>query len=359
MFCLQISRKVLLIGEIEGRIAIFLAYQRYIFIKLLCQVIVYECFPKCLDTINMENAPYKISGHETFPCRYSWLPKVIQGIQKDPNLFKNEDQAMVTFGVGKNMVRAIRFWGESFGIIDTKKKSGSFLVSPFGEAIFGKKGFDPFFQDIRTLWLLHWGLSANNDRPLLAWNFLLNKWHEPEWTKTKILTVLDQELSKNGADISQNTIEHHLDVFIHTYVPTRSRGGEPQEDTLDCPFVDLNFIEKVGERTESLGGRREPIYSFNRSPKTEITSQMFAYCLNDFFTKNHPNEQSLSFTEICVGPCSPGQIFKLSETDIREYLLRIQKQTGAFAFKESAALQHVFLSKKLNPLELLGRVYNN
>ena len=124
-------------------------------------------------------------------------------------------------------------------------------------------------------------------------------------------------------------------------------------------FVDLNFIEKVGERTESLGGRREPIYSFNRSPKTEINLNLFTYCLNEFFTQNHPNEKSLSFTEICVGPGSPGQIFKLSESDIREYLLKIQKQTGAFSFKESAALQHVFLSKKMNPQDLLGRIYNN
>ena len=266
---------------------------------------------------------------------------------------------MVTLGVGKNMVRAIRFWGESFGIIEAKKKNGDFSVTPFGEAIFGKKGVDPFFQDIRTLWLLHWQLSASNVRPLLAWSFLLNNWHEPEWTKTKILTVLSQELSRKDTNISQSTIEHHLDVFIHTYVPTRSRSGEPQEDTLDCPFVDLNFIEKVGERTESLGGRREPIYSFNRSPKTEINLNLFTYCLNEFFTQNHPNEKSLSFTEICVGPGSPGQIFKLSESDIREYLLKIQKQTGAFSFKESAALQHVFLSKKMNPQDLLGRIYNN
>lgn len=307
----------------------------------------------------MKNTEHKISGHETFPCRYSWLPKAIQEIQKDSNLFKDEDLAMVKFGVGKNMVRAIRFWAESFAILNTTKGTGAFGVSPFGDAIFGKKGFDPFLQDIRTLWLLHWKISANNEKPLLAWDFLLNNWYEPEWTKTKILASLNQELQRNSSKkVSETTIEHHLDVFIHTYLPTKSRSGEFQEDNLDCPFVDLNFIEKIGERTESLGGRREPIYAFNRNPKTEITQEVFSYCLHEFFTNAHPNETSLSFTEICVGPHSPGQIFKLSESDIREHLQKIQKKTKIFSFKESAALQQVFLPKKMNNMDLLRRVYN-
>lgn len=306
----------------------------------------------------MENTQYKISGHETFPCRYSWLPKAVNGLRNNPDLFKDEDTAMVTLGVGKNMVRAIRFWSESFGIIESKK-SGGYLVSPFGELIFGKKGFDQFLQDIRTLWLLHWKLSTNKDRPLLAWDFLLSRWHEPEWTKTKALTTLNQDLARKNFSVSQSTIEHHLDVFIHTYIPTRSRTGEHQEDTLDCPFVDLNLIERIGERTEALGGRREPIFAFNRNPKAEITPQLFAYCLNEFFTNVHPSENSISFSEICVGPCSPGQVFKLSESDIREYLVTIQKQSGEFTLKESSAMQQVFNSKATSPARLLGRIYNH
>lgn len=301
---------------------------------------------------------YKISGHETFPCRYSWLPKAIQETKLAPNLFKDEDQAMIKFGVGKNMVRAIRFWAESFDILDTQKGSGAYRVSPFGEAIFGKKGCDPFLQDIRTLWLLHWKLSLNTEKPLLAWAFLLNNWHEPEWTKTKILAVIKQEFERSGVGVSPTTIEHHLDVFIHTYTSTKSRSGEFQEDNLDCPFVDLNFIEKIGERSEASTTRRESVYAFNRNPKTEITQELFEYCLHDFFVKVHPNETALSFTEICVGPYSPGQVFKLSESDVREYLQNLHKKGSAFVFRESAALQQVILDKSFNGISLLGRVYN-
>ena len=37
---------------------------------------------------------YRVSGHESFPCRYNWLPKVVRGLRHDPYLFA-DDQAMV------------------------------------------------------------------------------------------------------------------------------------------------------------------------------------------------------------------------------------------------------------------------
>ena len=60
---------------------------------------------------------YRISGHESFPCRYAWLPKAVNRVLKKPDVFVDEQQAMVDLGVGKNMVRAIRFWktSELFG----------------------------------------------------------------------------------------------------------------------------------------------------------------------------------------------------------------------------------------------------
>jgi hypothetical protein len=49
---------------------------------------------------------YRVSGHESFPCRYTWLPKTVRGLKNNPRLFADEDQAMVDLGLGKNMVRS-------------------------------------------------------------------------------------------------------------------------------------------------------------------------------------------------------------------------------------------------------------
>src|SRR5687767_3143366 len=62
-----------------------------------------------------KNMNYRIAGHEGFPCRYTWLPKAVQGLNRDPKLFAKDERAMVDLGVGKNMVRAIRFWSQVCG----------------------------------------------------------------------------------------------------------------------------------------------------------------------------------------------------------------------------------------------------
>ena len=64
---------------------------------------------------------YRISGHESFPCRYTWLPKAVQGLSLDAKLFADEEKAMVDLGVGKNMVRSIRHWGLVTGVLEESK----------------------------------------------------------------------------------------------------------------------------------------------------------------------------------------------------------------------------------------------
>src|SRR4029450_3659562 len=92
---------------------------------------------------------YRFSGHETFPCRYTWLPKAVQSLAQDPSLFRNEDQAMVRLGVGKNMVRAMRFWTDVAGVSVDGIDGGS-VVSSFGSDLLSESGYDPFLEDART-----------------------------------------------------------------------------------------------------------------------------------------------------------------------------------------------------------------
>jgi hypothetical protein len=83
--------------------------------------------------------PIRFSGHETFACRYAWLPKALQAIESNSIVFSNEDQAMVELGVGKNMVRAIRFWVEASGMARSAAKGG-LEATELGRKIFGNKG---------------------------------------------------------------------------------------------------------------------------------------------------------------------------------------------------------------------------
>jgi hypothetical protein len=302
---------------------------------------------------------YRISGHESFPCRYTWLPKAVQGLSRDPNLFADERQAMVDLGVGKNMVRSIRFWAQAADMIQPAKQGG-YETTPIGREILGDDNLDPYLEDIRTLWLIHWNLSTNVQNPLFAWDFLLNRWQDPELTQTRVMKVLQQEAAKQDTKHSPATLEQHFETFLHTYIPTRGRKGEVQEDNLDCPLVELELLLKVGDRElDYSAGRREPIYSFRREEKPEITQELFLYCLNDFWQKRYPNDGTLTFQQIAHAHGSPGQIFKLPDEDIRGRLDRLEQQTGGFMrYAEGATIQQVQRSGQRDPIKLLKKVYS-
>ena len=300
---------------------------------------------------------YRISGHESFPCRYTWLPKAARGLANNQKLFADEDRAMVDLGVGKNMTRSIRFWMQAAGIATPISRGAGHALTELGATLLGERGFDPFLEDIQTLWLIHWKLATDKDDPLLAWDFLLNHWHEPEIVPTVVVKALYEEALRAEDGISTVTVEQHFDTFLHTYVPTRGRKGDVLEDNLDCPLVELELLFRVGERP-SEKGRLEPIYAFRREEKPEISGELFTYCLNDFWERRYPDEETLSFREVTNGRGSPGQIFKLPEEDVRARLEQLTRNANSiFSYAESADLQKIHRRQKGDEMELCRSIY--
>ena len=75
---------------------------------------------------------YRFSGHESFPCRYAWLPKAFAAIAEDPLAFADEEKAMIRLGVGKNMVRSIRFWMQAAVVTAPRPERSFGLQVPRG-----------------------------------------------------------------------------------------------------------------------------------------------------------------------------------------------------------------------------------
>jgi Protein of unknown function (DUF4007) len=298
----------------------------------------------------------RFSGHETFPLRYAWLPKAVRAISDNSKAFADEEEAMVELGLGKNMVRSLRFWVQATGIAEPE--GDGLRITDFGHAIFLDSQGDPFLEDIQTLWLLHWKLSTHVREPLFAWDYMMNRWQEPEIWRSRVIKVFQFEAEVMNRRLSRVTIEQHFDVFLHTYVPTRGRKGDSQEDSLDCPLIQIGLIEQIGERIPENSTKSELTYAFRREEKPEISARLFCYCLNDFWNGRHTNEKTIPFKEVVVGRGSPGQIFKLTEADIRERLDSIATDSeGVFDFEESATSQTVFRPGRQNQNQMLRAVY--
>lgn len=288
----------------------------------------------------MNEPKYRFSGHESFPCRYAWLPKAVEALSDDELLFSKIDQAMVRLGLGKNMVQALRFWVQAMRVAEPTNGSG-LQVTDFGQRIFGKKGLDPYMEDVSTLWLLHWQLCSHDENPLFAWDFLFNRFHEPEIIRSDVVSVIEREAQQLARPLSKATLSQHFDVFMHTYVPTRGHKSAILEDSLDCPLVELELIQYIGQRT-SKDSKQEAAFAFRREPKPDLSPGVFMFAIEDFWHRCRPHESTLSLRDVAEAPGSPGQVFKLPEDDIRRRLSQIARDSDSvLRYFESAMVEQL------------------
>jgi len=101
------------------------------------------------------------SGHETFPLRQMWLKKAYdQALEggRVPKATFTDDDAIATFGVGKNMVASIRHWALACGVLH--EDQGDFRVGELAGEILHDGGFDPYAENPSTAWLAHWQLAG-------------------------------------------------------------------------------------------------------------------------------------------------------------------------------------------------------
>lgn len=72
------------------------------------------------------------SGHETFPLRNMWLKRVCDQADQDGRIAKSvftDEEAIVRFGVGKNMVSSMKHWALATGMILDENSSKYYRLS--------------------------------------------------------------------------------------------------------------------------------------------------------------------------------------------------------------------------------------
>ena len=263
---------------------------------------------------------------------------------------------MVKLGLGKNMVQSLRFWIRVMRVAELEK-DGALKLTDFGRRIFGPSGFDPYLEDITTLWLLHWQLCSHRDNPLFAWDFLFNHYNEPEIIRSNVLTIIERESRQLARPLSKATLAQHFDVFMHTYLPTRGQKSEILEDSLDCPLVELELLERIGQRV-NVNDKLETSFAFRREPKPELNGGVFLFAIEDYWRRWRSDEQTLTLRDAATGVGSPGQVFKLPEDDIRRRLSQMEDlSNGVLLYSESAMFEQLRWNETYEFEDLLGFAY--
>lgn len=260
--------------------------------------------------------------HETFHPRYGWLRKAVEAGQRSTpakSLFL-ADEATVELGVGKNMVRSIRFWGHAAKLLDdVKNPERSRLVgskpSELGNLIFDKsQGADPYMELAGTPWLMHWFLL----RPtclLPVWWLAFNRFNAVEFSDEDLTAFVVEEIGRAGWDQPNvSSVQKDISCLLRTYA-SAPNARDTIDDRLDCPLRELGLIEASWESRHH--------FRFRLGSKPTLPDLVLAFACFDWLALQRRGARTVTLNRLATGVGAPGRIFRLSETDLLDALQRV------------------------------------
>jgi len=288
--------------------------------------------------------------------RSGWLKKALDALQTERHggggVFGRDD-ALVTLGVGKNMVQAIRHWTVATRMAQETIAPAGRVLEPtqLGSSVLGGPGvpgWDPYLEDEATVWLLHWQIAGPGSAAL-TWVYTFNLFRDYQFSRDRLTdAILSGPTARVPRAPSRDTIARDVDCLVRTYVPsplTRAR-----EDNLDCPLHSLGVIRETMDKA----------YRFTIGPRATMPPAVFYYALCGFWEWLSPQRPALHVRDVMYHEGSPGQVFKLDEDSVLAYLDMASEVTGgALRFEDTALVRQIIRDPEadLSGLDLLGAYY--
>ncbi|EHB92509.1 hypothetical protein HMPREF9450_00713 [Alistipes indistinctus YIT 12060] len=142
------------------------------------------------------------------------------------------------------------------------------------------RGYDPFFEDIGSLWLMHFNIVNENYATAYRTTFIDYHSQRNVIDKLKLQNFIKHLCFDNPnyrSLYNENTVRKDLNVLIHNYCAKWNSGVE-DSNTI---FAPLNLIRETEDGT----------YMFNYDSRNIVPANIFLYALLAVF----PDSKSISF----------------------------------------------------------------
>ena len=297
------------------------------------------------STSSSNNLAISFTGHDTFPLRHGWLEKAYHAIDsKGKNPFTADD-AIVKFGVGKNMVNAIKHWALATNFIE--KSDNEYKTSKYSQHLL-EGDIYPFIESIGTIWKIHYELckKSTNTTPYWIFSYLNNPTFSREYLELKL-----QEFAvENGkSEPAIKTLRTDINVALAMYCRTQSKVEFKEED-ISSPLAELNLIRRTDDNS----------YILNTGIKKTLPQNLFIASIVEFWEAQNQGtgfkSNSIRVDSLLYGALTPGRIFVLSENELTDRLHDLHLQTdGALQLSETAGILQIFKNtEKYNAQKLLS-----
>lgn len=283
---------------------------------------------------------YKLKGHESFILREGWLTKGINAVSVDSKLFFVNSGADA-LGVGTNMAKSIRYWMRTSGLVVDSSVKGVSLTN-LGKTI---QEYDPYFEDIFTLWIVHSNIVCNFESAT-SWNLFFNHMDVAStFSRDEMQDLMKSLVIEYTGDEnpSERSIKDDCSAILSMYSKSAGIQDDP-EDKRTSPFEELGLVNHVGNHF----AKKRPSYD-------KLDKLVVLYLIIDELNNNG----SMQIDYLTEGENMPGKVLNLNRIAINDYLDSMQN-SGYITVNRTAGLDIIYplRCKKLQKLDIVKKYYD-
>ncbi|MDB5122384.1 MAG: hypothetical protein JWP94_513 [Mucilaginibacter sp.] len=273
---------------------------------------------------------YTFSGHESFHCREMWLKKAYDHLKAGRSF--NDPDAVVSLGVGKNMVTSMKFWLRAFDLLDENDRPNAFADFLFRPV----RGFDPFLEDDQSLWLLHYQLVKRGFSSIYKLIFNEFRKEKIQFTKEQFQAFALRKID----NANLKTVADDFDVFKKMYL-SKSEDSKMAEDSFLGLLAELQLL-----RLQQKG-----IYYIEQTERPTLSAKVLLYTILD----NENFGYSVSLQALENDEDSPGTIFALNRQNLLDKIDELAATYDWINYSDHAGVRELqFKLKPANPLSIFN-----
>ncbi|MCR5322739.1 MAG: DUF4007 family protein [Lachnospiraceae bacterium] len=188
-----------------------------------------------------------INKHGSFYLRSGWGTKIIQAVEADDMIFSpaNEQEAVDRIGLGRVMIKALRYWADALGLTTEEKVQGG-IAERRTDLFDLLEANDRYFQKPGSLLLLHRNIALNEENAT-AWYWAFNEFDKQAFTKEEFVDGLHYFLAVNEMSIKKAAVDKEFNCFKNTYLAEKKFDIKTVMDEDTYPFFGSLHLLRINE----------------------------------------------------------------------------------------------------------------
>lgn len=275
----------------------------------------------------------RLKGHESFSIREGWITKGIFEIKKNPKLF-SEKKLTDILGIGTNMVKSLKYWLITSGIIKETKKT-EYELTELGRLI---EQYDPYMEHTFSLYFIHLSIVTNIEKAII-WNIFFNKCNIKNFSKRELLEQIEYVLETNNLEYNEKMLLDEIAILLKTY--TIDEKNDTPENNFTCPLTELKLVRKIDR----------DVYQKEKSALNILNPYIVYWCLI-----NQTNNNSININDLIKGDNAVCKLLNLDKMLLNE-CLDILKKDKLITVNRTAGLNMIYINKRYSLKEVFEKYF--